>query len=228
MLARESELKFCCENYDVVGVLNSLQRLCRQDGQYSVNIVNSVYFDTHDWLFAMEKASSDYLKTKVRVRWYQSVTSKEMSNCFLELKNKIGSKRHKVRLPLAINGGDIIQHLSSSVVTGAVSRLVAEHMPELAGLDLLPRIKVSYHRQRFIDPLSSTRVALDTKITGYGVVSSSAYEAYKVSLGRSVIEVKGHAEELPTTLRYMQAANFKKAAFSKYYECFQLLTGYQQ
>ena len=79
-------------------MLQHLERVCATDGQYSANIISSIYFDTVNHDFAMEKAASDYLKTKIRVRWYaDSEGSGEIGKCFLEVKRKIGSTRLKQR-----------------------------------------------------------------------------------------------------------------------------------
>ena len=40
------------------------------DGAYSSNIVSSLYYDTRDRRGLYEKLNSDFLKLKVRLRWY--------------------------------------------------------------------------------------------------------------------------------------------------------------
>ena len=48
----------------------SLEAVCAPDDEFPGNIVHSVYFDTPDLASYAEKANGDYLKTKLRLRWY--------------------------------------------------------------------------------------------------------------------------------------------------------------
>ena len=228
MTSSERELKYSHDAHSSDRVLRSLQRLCQADGDYHRNIINSIYFDTPTWLLAMEKAASDYLKTKVRLRWYETPDDGHCSACFLEIKRKIGSRRQKIRLPLAFHGDQVEQQLATPEFHQHMKLILAEHAPELAGHDVAPKLLVRYLRHRYIEPFSDSRVALDSQITAQTVSFGHTLAAKRIQLDTAVLEVKGHHEDLPQLLRRLNASNLKKAAFSKYYECFILLTGYQQ
>lgn len=236
MAKRESELKFTHESYSSAAVKRSLDRTCIADKKFQNNIVSSVYFDTHDWLFAHEKASSDYLKTKVRLRWYQKAnhrtakteSDKTASKCFLEFKRKIGSKREKIRILMPFLGNKVLKSLQDDNIKALIRQHIAENAPDLLGYDIEPKFVIRYNRHRYFEALSRTRISLDTNIRAFSVDRSFAQVFSKVRLNQSVLEVKGDCDDLPIALRNIHAVNLKKAAFSKYYEGFVLLTGYQQ
>ena len=53
-----------------------------------------------------EKIDSDYLKTKVRVRWYGPGDSRA-STVFAEVKHRIGNRRDKVRVMLDVTAAEL-------------------------------------------------------------------------------------------------------------------------
>ncbi|MGH1541014.1 MAG: VTC domain-containing protein [Arenicella sp.] len=231
MSRRESELKFTHEVHSSDNLLRSLQRTCNPDGKFQSNIINSIYFDTHDWRLAMEKASSDYLKSKVRLRWYQSNNKNDqqtLSKCFLEFKRKIGSKREKTRIEMPFDGTSAICEVQKPATQRLLQEHIARNAPDLVGFDLSAKILVQYTRHRFIEQMSNTRISLDTNIKASSIDRSFAQDFSKIRLKDAVLEVKGDCEDLPFALRRVNACNLKKAAFSKYYESFVLLSGYQQ
>lgn len=225
----ETELKFVQDSCADKQTKRSLENICRPDESFQQNIIFSVYFDTYDWYFAMEKASSDYIKTKVRVRWYKSLEeNSSQSPCFLEIKQKIGSKRRKQRFNFPANGENISEMLMNEDCLNFLRGCVSKTLPELSGFPLEPKMLVTYTRNRYYEPLSQTRVAFDTNIQGMIVEGGTLTNRRRVKLPTSVLEVKGFQEELPYAFRNIHSVNMKKASFSKYYECFLQLTDYQQ
>jgi len=78
---------------------------CRNDPEFPRNIIASIYYDTRGWKFLREKVDSDYLKTKVRVRWYHNPETLELEeNAFIEVKSKTGAPRSKFRLKSPFSG----------------------------------------------------------------------------------------------------------------------------
>ena len=221
----ERELKYTFQRHFDLAVLDRVRHICNVDGQYGANIVNSVYFDTPEDSFAMEKAASDYLKTKVRIRWYEDEGEGDSpSHCFLEIKNKTGSRRSKQRFELDFKGDEIQKRIADGSIVRMVREVAARTLPASQSVTLRPGIIVRYTRRRFVEPSSSTRVALDT---GIGA-SDPARNRNTVLLNQSVLEIKGAVEELPHCLRSLVAMDLKKTAFSKYYECYRKITGYRQ
>ena len=229
----DRELKFVCSPWSDRLVIASLGSRCQRDQKYQENRINSIYFDTLNWAFADEKAASDYLKTKVRIRWYEAGESgvedakKSASRCYLEVKRKIGSTREKARKPLEITPQELTPAFWSSHGISVIKKEIARLAPDLGNVDLMPRILVRYLRHRFIDPVSGARIAFDSEISGTSM-AMSASERFTSRLSHSVLEVKGDEEDLPVNLRSLNMPYLRKAAFSKYYECFCLLTRYQQ
>ncbi len=231
----DRELKFVCSPWSDRSVIASLGSRCQSDQNYPTNRINSIYFDTLNWAFADEKAASDYLKTKVRIRWYDAEESvgekawekRASPKCFLEVKRKIGSTREKVRTALQVIPHELSAGLLPSSDFSVIKEEITKLAPDLGNMDLKPRILVRYLRHRFVDPVSGARIAFDSEITGTSILRSDS-ERFTARLSQSVLEVKSEAEDLPVNLRSLNMPNLRKAAFSKYYECFCLLTRYQQ
>lgn len=225
----ENEIKFIYDPVATPALLSYLRVVCRPDEQFRENIINSIYFDTRSHILAMEKAASDYLKTKIRIRWYEREYGEDShSNCFLEFKWKVGSKRLKKRIPLDITSYELWKGLSNPKFLSEIRQQIVCNIPDYVGFDFLPQILVSYTRYRFHEPFSSTRISLDTGIQAKQVGPQAGGKAGRIFLDTSVIEVKGSHDELPNILKTVVGSQVKKAAFSKYYECYAVLNNYQQ
>ncbi len=228
---RESELKFTCEAYHATSIRRGIESVCTVDQSFQKNIISSIYFDTDEWAFAMEKAASDFLKTKVRLRWYRTHIDQGKSlssKCFLEFKYKIGSKREKTRIEMPFTGDDVLVSLQETHVQELIQSCIAENAPELSAYAIKPKIVVRYTRNRYFEPFSDTRISFDTDIHAFNVDAATSSFLGEVSLDESVLEVKGDCDDLPIALRNLHNGKLKKAAFSKYYECYRLLLDYHQ
>ncbi|MBE0582754.1 MAG: VTC domain-containing protein [Desulfofustis sp.] len=225
----DRELKFTHNSFASPGILRNLRCVCQPDREYQENIINSIYFDTHDYRFAMEKAASEYLKTKIRLRWYQEPSGAECeSGCFLELKQKTGSARYKRRIMLDLGICRLPEAVFDSGVLLRIRNMIASLQPELSVYNLYPQVLVSYTRHRFRDSATNTRIALDTGIRAKSSRARFGRHAGEVCLDTSVLEVKGSCQELPLSLRAVIGMQVKKDSFSKYYECFRRLNNYRQ
>lgn len=187
-----------------------------QDSVFPVGGVTSLYFDTPRLELYRQKRNSDYLKTKVRLRWYETpIPSPGPVACFMEIKRKIGALRTKVRVKL-----DLPTHvLAHGLFTDrAISEAPTLADPGLGGLPLVPMFLVQYRRLRFVDPVTGIRVALDTAVR-----CSTANPAFLprtdcVWLSVGVLETKGAIRELPMTMAPI-AGRLRREAFSKYAQC---------
>ena len=193
-------------------------RLVR-DPEYYFGPIISLYYDTPALRFYGEVCNGDYLKTKVRLRWYQAVfpPQQPVANCFLEIKQKFGARRHKRRRPLALHpsclSGDLFSHPAI-----LASPEAAPELHVIAPGLLVPLLVVEYERFRFIDPHSGSRIALDTRITCSRANSGYLTPRAPVTLAAGVLEVKGALDSLPDCLRPMQR-HLRKRSFSKYARC---------
>lgn len=101
----EYETKFVLPNANSYSLIQFLKSCCRKDRSYPEGTVSSIYYDTKDWRYISEKINSDYLKTKVRIRWYSDLDSINQFKCsFVEAKYKVGSLREKVRVKTPYTG----------------------------------------------------------------------------------------------------------------------------
>jgi len=227
----ERELKFNVPDRSLGNLKQILYGLCTKDDLYETTFVHSLYFDTSDFDFAMEKAASDYLKSKIRIRFYSSSADPLVSldsKCYFEVKNKIGSVRDKQRITLDIKSYQLFQEQGFKDIQSLVDAKINELGCDVPG-KVSPAFFVSYRRSRFKDLFSGSRIALDSDIVARATPQNKLGLANReFCLDMNVLEVKGTGKALPFNLRILTALDIKKFAFSKYYLCFQGLSNYQQ
>ncbi len=224
----DRELKYIFDENVKESLLTELKFKCADDSEYEYNTINSIYFDTVDHLLAMEKASSDYFKSKVRIRWYTYPNNETKSKLYLEFKRKIGSTREKKRILLPYNYNECQLLLADGILPEYIRKQISLFCPELVSLNLKPMMVISYNRHRFVEPFTNSRVACDSEIRARSFSVNSGYVHTSIRLNNIVLEIKGKGDVLPTCLRSLSVKGLKKAAFSKYYECFCRLADYDQ
>lgn len=192
-------------------VLDWLVSVFLPDPAYRFGLVSSLYYDTAALSLFREKRNGDYLKNKVRLRWYDDV------KCFLEVKRKHGALCLKKRLELPALRSGLPDHLfSDEEIAELPSKLVSlDYLPE--GI-LLPMALIRYERYRFVDPESGSRFALDGEIRCTGVNELFFPGTVPVQADAGVLEIKGKSGELPRAL-YPVSAYLTKSEFSKYARC---------
>ena len=72
-----------------------------------------------------------------------------------------------------------------------------------------------YRRDRFIEPLTQSRVSLDAEIAAVRVNPRFLSVDDRSPLATAVLEVKGGCDELPAVLRPILALGGRKSSFSK-------------
>jgi hypothetical protein len=197
-----------------------LEHSCSADPAYDVGVVSSIYYDTPSLALYEEKRNGDYLKCKVRLRWYgepgQRIEGPSMTG-YLEIKRKTGAlsvkKRKACSLPLEAL---TVEPLSREEIL----RLPAEvydlgYLPK--GL-LIPVLLIRYTRHRFVDHRSDSRIALDTDICCSHVNEALFPWLAPAHLDTGVLEIKGRQRELPRNLDAI-TTYLSKSAFSKYARC---------
>jgi len=221
--AGDRELKFSLPAGRLSPARRWLQTVCRPDRDHPRALVSTIYYDTPDLRSLGEKINSDYLKLKVRLRWYSDLEGTPSGPAFVEAKFREGTLRGKVRVPLSV---------AADVVAGW-----ALHDPRLRSLPLLlrphgitlrgawqPMLLLRYRRDRFVDPTSRARISLDAEIAA--VAANRRFVAIfdGTPLGTGVLEVKGGAEQLPMALRSLLRLGARQGAFSKYAAVFRQVT----
>jgi hypothetical protein len=221
------EAKFIITAKRAGGVLRHLDRLCRPDPVYPEAVVTSIYFDTRGLHCVYEKLNSDYLKTKLRLRWYRLPDSPPAPGdpVFAEAKFRIGNRRRKVRTPAPFEASwlqnvrlETPRLLSFSGFMQSLG-VVVRHA-------LLPALMIEYRRRRYIDPLTGARLCVDTAIRVPRVNRMLLPRTLPGTLDTAVVELKGDFPDLPQHLYSITDLGCRRASWSKYGACYQKLVGY--
>lgn len=123
--------------------------------------VNSLYFDTHDYLFFRENIEGIGKRVKTRVRWYKNHNDKEKktNKYFIEIKKKegfLGTKDiYKIDLKHDIEN-------SFSSYTG---QSLLEKISSLTTKIVKPILITSYDREYFLSSDKKLRATIDTNLT---------------------------------------------------------------
>jgi hypothetical protein len=218
--ASQHETKFVINNSAVHLIIQWLRCRCVGDRQFPAGIVSSIYYDTRDWRFLREKINSDYLKTKVRLRWYADIDSEEPEDeSYLEAKYKVGSRREKVRIRTDFSGKWLSRvSLDNKKLLGIPDLLRSKGV--MVGAALCPAFKITYKRLRFLEPTTGARLSVDYDIRAADVNRQMLPRANPFVLRSAVFELKGPMRELPDVLGQLTALGCRKQSFSKYSACY--------
>lgn len=218
----EHELKYLVPATRVALVRSLLEARCRPDARYPVNRVVSIYYDTADLEMLEDKFAGQLCKRKVRVRWYEGGGEPVPVDApaFLEIKYRFGSGRHKVRLPAKYPARWYQTHSLADPALALLPgrRQESEDLPSTA---LYPFLVVGYERRRYYDPLSRSRISLDTEIGPGRFNSTRLPHGQPRALRHAVLEVKNGAGETPPALLPAARLGALPRAFSKYSACFE-------
>ena len=225
-MQRDIETKFQFPPQAAPGLLSWLTAHCHADGAHPANRVHSIYFDTPELASLREKLNSDYLKSKLRLRWYgppEGPAGAERRPVFAEVKSKTGSNRSKYRLEVPL-AAEALEH--QTLDSGPAAGLA--RMPELQELGvsghLVPVLALSYLRQRFLCPESGARINLDSNIRVERTHPGMIGGASGMTVPHVVLEVKGASDDLPTALHPLMSLGGRRSSFSKYLTCYQSAT----
>ena len=213
--ADERELKFTLPASRVHLARRRLETFGRRDPQYPSALVWTIYYDTPALVSLGEKINSDYLKRKIRVRWYSDLDGRVSGPAFVEAKFRVGTRRAKVRAVLPYPAEEIARWNVDDARLQSFPLLLREH--GVLGQDSwLPMMLIRYRRDRFIEPLTGSRVSLDTEIAASAVNRRFLAAPDRSPLATAVLEVKGVADELPAALRPLLSLGMRKTSFSKF------------
>ncbi|HWO40419.1 MAG TPA: VTC domain-containing protein [Candidatus Eisenbacteria bacterium] len=216
---RDIEQKFLFAGGKRELLLDWLEFHLLRDPAFYFSPIASLYYDTPVLSLYREARDGNYVKTKVRLRWYETVHAADRRNvtCYLEVKRKLGILRHKQRKRLELDGAD----LAGDVFTKSAIIDLPATLPELKYWvrgPLVPILIVEYERYRFVDFESGARVALDSRVACRRSNPAYLVPSFPVQLSCGVLEVKGGLEALPDRLAPM-ARHLSRQSFSKYAAC---------
>lgn len=186
------------------------------DPRHSHGILHTVYFDSTDLRHYSEKRESDFLKTKLRLRWYVPAATPHAAplSAFLEVKRKFGGVRRKQRRSVPVEA--CRAPFDAQALREAVE--LAADLDYRGARSPVPVLHLSYERRRFVEAGTGARLSLDTAIgtrwANDGVLAFGARRDLTVG----VLEVKSPYRHLPRSLEPL-APYLRKTAFSKYAEC---------
>lgn len=209
----ERELKYVVPAGTALLARSLVATLCRADPRYPAAVVSTIYYDTPDLDLLSEKINSDYLKTKVRLRWY--TPNRGAPNAFLEIKSRVGTLRHKVRVQTPMSGmiaADLPLDDPALLRVLEVARPLGIPLPA----PLHPAVLLRYERHRFVEPVSGSRVSVDVDIEALRGNPRIVGNAFSHRLPHGVIEIKGPGDDLPRVLAPLLRVGARRAAFSKY------------
>ena len=222
LTSSEHEGKYVFPRTRLVPMLRWMEHVCRPDGDHPYGVVSSIYYDTREWDSLREKLNSDYLKTKVRLRWYGGEAGDERAPAFAEVKYRIGSRRDKVRIPTSLTAGQLDALPLEDPLLLAVPRLIRAQGVPLTR-PIFPAFVVRYTRLRYLEGTSGARVCLDHSISAPRTNRLMIRWTNPVELNTGVFEVKGPSRELPSVLRRLIALGGRMSSFSKYSACYERL-----
>lgn len=212
-ISLERELKYAVPEGKALLARSIVSALCRPDPQFPAAVVSTIYYDTPDLALLSEKINSDYLKTKVRLRWYSP--ARGSAGAFLEVKSRVGALRHKVRVQTPLSAATVAD---LSLDDPALLHVLDLARPLGMALPprLLPALLLRYERFRFVEPVSRSRISVDTNIEAVRGNPRLVGNAFHQRLPLGVVEIKGSGDDLPRALRPLLHLGARRAAFSKY------------
>ena len=189
--------------------------LCRRDPEFPAAVVWTIYYDTPALASLGEKINSDYLKRKIRVRWYSDLDGCVSGPAFVEAKFRMGTRRSKVRARLPYPADEIAGWDLQDPRLLSFPLLLREQGVLHQG-SWQPMMLIRYRRDRFIEPFTDSRVSLDADISGSAANPRFLSAPDRSPLATAVLEVKGGGDELPAALRPLLALGLQKRSFSKF------------
>jgi hypothetical protein len=220
MNSMENEIKYTVSNHKSQQVIQWLSSRCKADKSYHTQTVSSIYYDTLGWKSLNEKVNSDYLKTKVRLRWYSDIAYRHHSeSSFAEAKFRIGTKRDKVRIPTPYSGTRIANTALHDAMFSKIPSLLESNNIILRE-NYFPAYQISYKRIRYKEPLTGATICFDYDIWVSRANSFMLPHRFPLTLQTAVLELKGDVNEMPAPLLGLVQLGCRKESFSKYYGCY--------
>lgn len=216
--ALDHEVKFVFPGATIEVARAVLRAACRREEPHAASRVETIYFDSPGLESLEEKLASDYRKSKIRLRWYDGGAA-----VWLEVKRRLGSRREKLRAPVALDGRELsLRSLEAPELTRIPALLADAGAAAPAGLR--PSVHLAYRRERFVEPASGARISLDSEISPLRIADWAASAPGIRRVGGSLrspylVELKGESRDLPAALAALAALGGRRESFSKYSFC---------
>lgn len=212
------ERKFTASRHRLEAAICLLGRVADPDPDFARGTVHSIYFDTPRLAAYGEKLNGDFLKRKIRLRWYGEPTGGRLS-VFLEFKDRLGGGRRKRRLrmewPSDLLAGPDLSGLALAEAVRAQAGDFAAQIPP----DFLPMLGLRYERRRYICRFTGARMCLDAAIQVTQRNAQHLPGSGWPALTEVVFEFKDVGQVEVPWLGELAQAGFTSRSFSKYGEC---------
>lgn len=221
----DHETKFVLDNRRRHVIRRWLELRLPPDPHHPAYRVSSIYFDTVSWQSLNEKVNSDFSKSKIRLRWYSALDTREPGETVrLEVKRKRGGLRGKLRFPVDVSTDELSSGELQDLKRPEVATLLRTHGVD-APSPLFPAFQIDYTRSRFVHPMSGAGLCLDYDIHVSRVNRRMVSRHDSRFLRQAVFEVKGAASRLMPDLTFLTRLQCRKQSFSKYLACYRLVSG---
>ena len=194
-----------------------LEHYVSRDPLYPANYVNTIYYDTPDLQAYRESRHGFYCRTKVRLRWYTDIGKTKCEDtvtCYLEVKRRNGRIRNKKRIEVEVPAAVINKSPLKSPEILRLGQLAAGLLPDIPRI-LVPTLLIRYHRDRFFDRTSNSRIAVDQNISCCGL-SGSILPVRSLKIPVGIFEIKGASDRLPRAVNPLAGMIDTKMACGKY------------
>ncbi len=143
--------------------------------------VNSLYFDTFDYLFFKENIDGVGNRIKPRVRWYENCNEeyKFKKNYTIEIKKKNGFVGTKDIFRVDLKND--IEKKFFSFFEDDLSKKISS----IVSKNVRPVLTTSYDREYFLNDNKKLRATIDTNL-----VIKNFKNNYKIDLGKEIMEIK--------------------------------------
>ena len=135
-------------------------------------MINNIYFDTPGFDFFYDNVNGDYIRKKIRIRWYDE-TFAHQKKLTLEYKLKNGLMGDKISYPLTniyTGEGFEIRQMRNEI---KINQLVIPVENEL--LTNFPTLLSRYVREYFISDDNKCRITLDKDLSFFRIHSGKNY-----------------------------------------------------
>jgi len=177
-------------------------------------MINNIYFDTPGFDFFYDNVNGDYIRKKIRIRWYDE-TFAHQEKLTLEYKLKNGLLGDKISYPM------------SNIYTGKGfefcqmrNEIKINQLPIQVGNELLtnyPTLLNRYNREYFISDDNKCRITLDKELTFFRIHSGKNYFDINYHLsGDLIMEMKYDPVDEPIAKSISQNFPFRITKSSKY------------
>lgn len=192
-------------------------------------LVNSLYFDTADFLCYRQKEGGIKNRKKYRIRYYGKCEKKLTAPIFFEIKRKVGPVVIKSRVVINPKQMRKISFENWRKIATSYPEFFAEFYTDYKNLRLKPTLFICYKRKPYFSKYDSNfRVTFDYDIRAVRAqrINHKIVYAQNINHHDAVMEVKFNGVIPPWFSYIIKSNNLHRSSFSKY--CNSLLKVYNR